>query len=161
MGEHADLQLIDAIELALQAEADAQVFYTAAAAACGDPRGKDMFAQLARFEQSHFENLKLLRANLTGESWSGYTGTEFRLDAPGGGAELDTLQIKSDIDAINLAIQAERKAADGYADLAEKARDPQVVDMFRKLSAEESLHLKVLEDQFFALSNEGHWVWGE
>ena len=31
--------------------------------------------------------------------------------------------------------------------------------MFRKLANEESIHQRILEDEFFALSNQGVWGW--
>lgn len=157
-----DIELAAAIELAMHAELEAAGFYKRAAAGCLDPRGKDMFAQLERFERSHFENLKELRAGLGGERiWQGYAGTDFLPGRPGEGVDLDAPAKQADIDALQLAIEAERRAQAHYDDLAARAKQEAVVEMFRKLSVEEALHEKVLQDQFYALSNQGHWMWGE
>ncbi|MDP8223792.1 MAG: ferritin family protein [Candidatus Lernaella stagnicola] len=157
-----DFSLADAIDLAMQAEADAAAFYAAAAESSTDPRGQDMFGQLARFERAHFESLKRLRESLLSGDWPGYTGTEFLPERPGGNAgTLDDVEKAAAVDVINIALEAEQKAEQAYLDLAERAQAPEIVEMFRKLASEESLHHKVLEDQFYALTNEGHWKWGE
>ena len=37
--------------------------------------------------------------------------------------------------------------------------DPKGQDMFRKLAHEENIHQRILEDEFFSLSNQGTWGW--
>lgn len=162
MTEVADLNLASAIELAMASEKEAEAFYRRAADASADPRGKSMFRQLADFENSHYLNLQRLRGQLGGAPFDGYAGTAFLPEKPAAApVALSDLQIKTDTEAIALAITAEKKAREAYLNLEKQAVSPVVKNMFAKLAAEEELHRKVLEDQFYALSNQGHWIWGE
>ena len=43
--------------------------------------------------------------------------------------------------------------------LAEETEDPKGKAMFRQLAEEERMHERILEDEFFSLSNEGVWGW--
>ena len=43
--------------------------------------------------------------------------------------------------------------------LAEETSEPDGQDMFRKLANEEMIHQRILEDEFFSISNKGVWGW--
>lgn len=153
---------IDAVRLAMKAEQGAAEFYAKAAERTGDPRGRDMFAQLAAFEKSHYTALGSMLENAQTGAFAPYAGTgfaDFRPEQPA--APLSETNMKSDIDALTIAIDAEKKAQAAYREMAESADDPEVLALFHKLAEEEAMHKKVLEDQVYALSNQGHWTWGE
>ncbi len=156
-------ELIEAVKAAMGAELKAADFYKNAADNTSDPAGKNMFLELTRFEQSHHDALSgLLESIQAGGSLSEYAGISFavpKAEAPTGSIPKD--ELTTQIDALTTAIAAEKKAKETYAQLAAKSDDPLLVALFSKLSDEENLHRKVLEDQFYALSNQGHWVWGE
>jgi rubrerythrin len=157
-----DRELAAAIELAMHAEAEAEAFYTRAGESTGDPRGRDMFAQLARFEHHHYVSLQRLHEALRGD-FPGYQAAAALLPERPSAAPL-TLgeqQRKNDVDALTIAIAAETKAAASYRDLSARALADAVKKMFAKLAEEEELHRKVLEDQFFALTNASRWNWGD
>jgi rubrerythrin len=154
--------LTEAIDLAMQAEKDAAAFYHAAAASSADPRGKDMFRQLARFEGHHYASLQRMRAGLELGDFTGYQGPELVPEKPApAGRPLTDAERQTDLDAVNLAIAAEKKARQAYVDLATKATDEAAKLIFERMAGEKALHCKVLEDQFYALANTGHWTWGE
>ena len=146
----------------MQAEQVAAEFYEQAAKRTSNPKGRDMFMQLASFEQAHYRILKKYLESLGVGKFEGYEGTSFseippqvQQSSPTG----DSLQ--TDLDALTLAIEAEKKARAAYIDLAKNSTDDSVSSFFLKLASEENLHRKVLEDQFYTLSNKGLWTWGE
>lgn len=155
--------MIDAVRMAMVAEKNAAEFYKKAAEGTSDPRGKNMFDQLVSFEKSHFEALNSVLESMEQGAFAGYEGYSFEKDNAETPitAKLDEAQLTTAIDALNIAIEAEKKAKEAYTDLAAKSTDEKITDLFTRLAAEEGLHRKVLEDQFLALSNQGYWTWGE
>ncbi|MGZ3604450.1 MAG: ferritin family protein, partial [Thermodesulfobacteriota bacterium] len=67
----------------------------------------------------------------------------------------------TDMDALKIAIREEKKALAYYRSLAELTRDPRGKDMYKRLAGEESLHEKLLNDQYYSLQNTGLWSWGD
>ena len=161
------IDLLGAIELAMEAERQARMMYSKGVEVTSHPRGKELFRQLADFEQSHYDHLKRLRDSLTGSGRSiddGGTST-----APSRGevtGEVEGEPRKQEVlDILNQAIEAEREAQSRYADLARRTPDPAGRAMFRKLSEEEGLHLRILNDEYFHIANQGSWssktLWSE
>ena len=157
---------IEAIKIAMDAEMKAHKKYTQAAQKSSNPKGKDMFSQLAAFELNHYNNLKALFDSLSdGKGWTTYAGTQFS-NPPASGEEESSArekeEIKDDVLAIlSKAIEGEKKACEYYNKLAEETSDPAGKKMFKKLSEEEKLHTKILNDQWYSLNNQGVWVWGD
>jgi rubrerythrin len=56
-------------------------------------------------------------------------------------------------------MELEKEAEREYADLALQSDDPQWYDMFRKLSAEENIHWRILMNAYWTLTNLGTWKW--
>ena len=160
------LGLSDALGIAMEAELKAQAFYTEAAAAVQDPQGRDLLARLAAFEQYHYQKLAELAHALDADGtfidYESRTVEQFAPlidDGETAGTELADLQ---DMPAIlGKAIENEKIAGQQYRSLAEMAEDPQGRAMFRDLANEEAMHQRILEDEFFSLSNKGVWGWSE
>ena len=157
---------LDVIETAMAAEKDAHNFYSRAAQKTQDPKGRDMFSQLADFEMNHFRHLKDLYDSLKGEGkWIAYPGTTFSVKGKKISTELsigeEVGSQADDLDALSMAVKEERKAQKYYSEMAGKAADPLGKDMFKKLAREEELHERVLNDQFYSLNNNGVWTWGD
>jgi len=162
MRESPITDLAQAIQSAINAESDAIKFYDDAAKKSIDPRGRDMFEQLMRFEKAHFISLRQLLDSLNKNPEVHYEGTAFDRLPPGvPRMELLSQYRQTDIDALNIAIEAEKKANAAYTRLAAQTADSAIKNFFAKLAEEEDLHRMVLEDQFFALANKGYWTWGE
>ena len=110
-------EMLEAIHLAMEAELEASSFYAKAAEQTRNPRGRDMFSQLADFEKKHYKNLKqLVEAGREG-GFAGYQGTEFgqvNLEAPS--VKLSPEEIRSDIDAINMAVSIAKKRRIDFLD---------------------------------------------
>jgi rubrerythrin len=160
------IDTLDAIKASMETEMDAHNFYSRAARKTQNPKGRDMFSQLADFEKNHFRHLKALYDSLKKEGkWIAYSGSAF----PKKGKKIrEDLSIKGgigsqadDIDALSMAIKEERKAGKYYLEMAQETEDSTGRDMFKKLAREEELHEKVLNDQFYSLTNSGLWTWGD
>ena len=63
------------------------------------------------------------------------------------------------VDIINLAIEAEKKAQDRYHKIAEMSNDEDGKKIFNRLALEERNHQRILEDEFYQLSNKGIIIW--
>lgn len=154
--------LKDAVIMAMEAEKEAAEFYEQAAGRTNDSTGREMFNQLVSFEKSHYAALKNFFESIDSESFEGYMGTEFSpVASQKQQSPLSDEYLKTDIDAISIAIEAEKKAKEAYVNIAESVKGTKVADFFSRLAKEEELHKKVLEDQFLVLSNKGYWTWGE
>ncbi len=162
MSSVANAELIAAVELARDAEWEAHNYYLTAAGKSADERAKDLFAQLADFEKRHYEALKQWLSTHSAGRFSGYAGMEFRAFKPGlPAAKVPVEQLQSSVDILQMAIEAERHAQQSYLVLAQKAVNERAQQMFRRMAMEEEKHRRILEDQFYALSNKGLWAWGE
>jgi rubrerythrin len=158
------LGLEEALEIAMDAELKAQAFYAQAAVVVQDPRGRDLLGRLAAFEQYHYQKLAELSRSLEGNGqfieYETQTIEQFAPLVGGGetaGTELEALKDEAAI--LSKAIENEEIAGERYRVLAGETDDPASQDMFRKLANEELIHQRILEDEFFALSNQGVWGW--
>ncbi|MDZ7270623.1 MAG: ferritin family protein [candidate division KSB1 bacterium] len=158
------LGMMEAVEMAMAAEKKAQEFYAEAAGKVVNERGRNLLQQLARFEQSHYEALAKLLASLrTSGAFLPYAGTGFApFRAAGEVAGKIEPQRDDALSILQKAIEAETEAYERYRGLASRTTDPHGKEMFEKLAAEELLHRRILNDEFYYLSNRGGiWFWGD
>lgn len=158
------LGIQEALEIALEAELKARAFYAQAAAEVQDPHGRDLLGRLAAFEEYHAHELTELARSLqsTGR-FIAYEGRTMDQFAPvvGSGEATGTLlaELQDVAGILSRAIDNEKIAGERYRQLAEETDDPAGQEMFKKLSQEEAVHQRILEDEFFSLSNKGVWGW--
>lgn len=156
--------LEEALDIAMDAELKAQAFYAQAAVEIRDPQGRDLLGRLAAFEQHHYEKLAELARSLQENGqfieYEGRTVDQF-LPQVGRGETAGILleQMKDEAGILSKAIENEKLAGERYQVLAEETTDPAGQDMFRQLANEEKVHQRILEDEFFSLSNQGTWAW--
>lgn len=154
---------IEAVRIALEAEKNAYQAYSKAAKKTKNPKGKEMFQQLSEFEMNHYKKLKdLLKSLQEKGEWILYEGTPLKKKK----VTLKTKPLKgqdqlTDMDALKMAVREEKKAHAFYRSMAELTRDPRGKDMYKRLAEEESLHEKLLNDQYYSLHNTGIWSWGD
>jgi rubrerythrin len=159
-----DLGLEEALDIAMDAELKAQAFYAQAAAEVQDSHGRDLLGRLAAFEQYHYEQLARLARSLQEDGeFIEYETRAIEQFVPivgrgeAAGTQMDEML---DVPAIlSKAIENEKTAGERYRVLAEETADADGQDMFRKLANEETIHQRILEDEFFSLSNQGVWGW--
>ena len=159
-----ELGIEEAIEIAMEGELRAHAFYAQAAVEIQDQAGRDLLGRLAAFEQHHYQKLAdLARSLRDGRRFICYEASTLEQFAPmvaRGEAASSLLEQYHDVPGIlSQAIENEKNAGLRYRLLVEETSDPDGQDMFRKLSEEENLHQRILEDEFFSLSNKGVWGW--
>lgn len=161
-----NIGLLEAIDIAMDAEMKAHKFYADAVKKVSNERGKNLLQQLAQFEQNHYDKLAELKDSLNKNGkYIAYEGTTFEpFDAraySGDPAKIE--ENKADVlDILVLAIDAETEAHEHYKGMAETTADPDGKSMFEKLADEETLHRRILSDEFYSISNkDGVWAWGE
>jgi rubrerythrin len=158
------LGLEEALDIAMDAELKAQAFYAQAAVEVQDPQGKDLLSRLAAFEQHHYQKLAELARSLqeSGQFIEYETQTVAQFGPfTGKGEASGTLldELKNEAGILGKAIETEKIAGERYQALAAQTDDPAGQDMFKKLVLEEQMHQRILEDEFFSLSNRGVWGW--
>ena len=159
------LGIEEAIEIAMKGELAAQVFYAQAAAEVEDRAGRELLGRLAAFEQHHYRKLAELASSLRQDHRficyeASSTLERFSPLIVRGEAAGSLLEQYHDVPGIlSQAIENEKNAGLRYRLLVDETSDPNGQDMFRKLAEEESLHQRILEDEFFSLSNKGVWGW--
>lgn len=158
------LGLEEALDIAMEAELKAQAFYAQAAIEVQDPQGRDLLSRLAAFEQYHYQKLAELSDSLQHEGrfieYETRTVGQFDPLSSGGEAGGTLVEaLKDEAAILSKAIENEQIAGQRYRALAAETADPRGQAMFRDLANEERMHQRILEDEFFSLSNKGVWGW--
>jgi rubrerythrin len=154
-----DLNFLDAIRMAIEAEETAAAFYGEAAEKTKNPLGRELLQQLADFERYHHDQLVDLEESLCGDgACIIYEGRELDFPVP---EEVETIREADRMSAMGIidsAIEIKRKAEERYAALAEQTKDPNGQAMFERLAEEEHANRRVLEDAYWSLNDRGVWI---
>lgn len=161
-----NLNVLDAIQIAMKAEETARAFYLSARDRVSDPSAQDLLAQLAAYEQYHYTSLATLFDSLNQEKgYIAYTPPDIALPRVSHGFEnghtTKEHNLETVVEILGTAIDAEQSALTRYQELAELTQDPAGRAMFQKLAEEEKVHYRLLSDELYHLSNRGLWVWSE
>jgi rubrerythrin len=161
-----DLKLVDAIQIALQAEKKAVDAYSEAAKNASHEALERLFSGLANFEQHHYDKVAELAASLQKKgkyivyeapSLSILAQSEVEV-AKDAGAVLGGKKV-SLMDVLTLAQNIEQQADKRYAALAEQTSDRDGKAMFQQLAKEEQGHLKLLTTVYWNLNDRGVLSW--
>jgi rubrerythrin len=141
-----------------QKERAARDFYLDAARRTKHPLGRRMFERLAGEETRHAQLLQgwanngLCPVDTTfppvDKEWLAKARAKIREAVKGG---------TTDLDAIELGQEMERKAISFYQDCAGKAADQPSKDLFLRLKAEEDKHLALLTDLYGYMVDPNLW----
>jgi rubrerythrin len=157
--DNQDLNFLDAIRMAIEAEESAAAFYEEAAKKTENPLGRELLGQLADFERYHHTNLLALEDSLCNNgACILYEGRELTFPVPDEIEEIKQADKMSAIGIIEAAIEIKRKAEERYAALAEQTADPNGQAMFERLAEEEHVNRHILERAYWSLNNRGVWV---
>lgn len=159
-----NIGLLEAIEIAMEAEFKANKFYADASQQVTSEQGKNLLKQLADFEQNHYNKLNDLKKSMAEEGkFIKYEGTKF--SSFKASPEISgTIEPNKDevLNILTMAIEAEEKANERYNRMANETTDSDGKDMFEKLAEEEKMHRRILSDEFYNIANKGGmWIWGE
>jgi rubrerythrin len=147
MSEHKK-EVLDAIMQAIEIEKETFDLYTRAEQKTFNPSGKRIFNWLARTEEEHYLKLtELYNSYSDGERWVFYGGTTISLDEEEHGAGFAT----SDFEALEMAMEIEKKGIAHFEHLARTTSDPEGKGMFRTLVNEEKEHLRIIAEKLRAL----------
>ena len=151
-------QCIDALEVSLIIEKQGFIFYDKAAKNATDPRVRAMFSRLADEEKEHIQSLqnkaRFLRPALkkiffsTEESKAENfikNELEGKVFPVPRFQNKESAKAKSDLDALNIGIEAEKRSIEVLARLVDQEKKMDVRMIFNHLLAEERKHLVALE----------------
>ena len=138
---------------AIYREMGARNFYKRISGAIQNPEGKEKFRRLASDEERH--RVKL-------EGWyEKLFGTTFIADRKEmAEAEIEGVHVGEKtgaMQALDIAIQAELKAEDFYANQAETVAQPEFKELLLKLSTEEHGHYELLLAERNAMTGGFYW----
>ncbi len=141
-------EMLDAVMRALELEKETFDFYTRAEQKTFNPAGKRIFRWLARTEEEHYLKLTELFSSLgQGGRWVFYGGTTIALEPDGPGEKqigFDT----SDLEALEIAMDIEKRGIAYFDELAQKTTDPDGRGMLETLRDEEKEHLRIIAEKY-------------
>jgi len=151
------------LKTAIDVEVNGMSTYTAFADKTQNENGKNMFRKLAKDEEEHEIMLKEQLEHLTKNgTWKEIQIPQSKLQSlvP----EVREKQIRTkgkaklgEIDALNTALDMERKTAEYYREQAEKIEDTQAKAMFSQLAEWEDSHFDLIQAELDSLKNTGMW----
>lgn len=153
--------VVEAIKMALQIEKEGQHFYEDAAQRTENELGKKMFESLANDEMIHVETFQKMFDTITGtEEWrklAEVTPKVGKVPVFEGTVEKRGNINQSDLEALRIALERERKSIDLYSKTAEAARDSLAKKIFDRIKEEEKYHYDLLQAQRDYLTKSGFW----
>ena len=160
MGNLNQETMIQAIKKAMDEELRAAEFFEKAMNQTADPGAQKMFKQLAAFQKQHVQNLDFALKSIDGGELGEPTRARFRIIRPNTPpVDLTDIQVKTDKEALEVGIEAQKKRRTTYLDLAYEATTPSVAEFFNGLADEEKRHLEMLQEQYLSINKTGKWSW--
>ena len=158
MALHVDFSRLDAqdvLDLAIQVEQEAEDNYEQLSswmAGDGNTAAAQFFKKMAGFEAKHREQLGQRRELLFGDASPRHSDrAAWEVEQPDYASIGRAVTLEQ---AFELAMEAERRAGDYYAEAIDYASDPAVIELFRGLKRAEDEHLRLLEEQRARLAGE-------
>ncbi|MCF6147361.1 MAG: ferritin family protein [Candidatus Kuenenia sp.] len=153
----------EALRIAINMEKEGLVFYSTMAENTKDARAKEIFAKLAEEEKEHMDTFQRIYDSLPSSqdqmvSCEDYTAEEYLKHLVDTGvftqknkAKELALQIKNDVDALKIGIQAEKEAILYYREALQHTKNNDGRKAFEQLIHEEKKHLNLLAKQIALL----------
>lgn len=153
----------EALRIAINMEKEGKVFYTALAENAKDSGVKEIFAKLAQDEEDHMDTFQRIYDSLPSPQEQIYAGEDYTADeylkhlvdtgvfTRKDSAKVLALQIKSDVDALKIGIQAEKDAILYYREVIQHTKNDDGRKAFEQLLNEEKTHLHLLAKQMTLL----------
>ena len=158
--ESSTTNIDDLLNEAMNSELQAKEFYLYASEKAESNAGKKLFKELADFEQNHYDKVKgIIELRKNGQKVEDVTSSQ---DIPSVSSEIEgEFEPNKDevIMVINLAINAEKNAQARYEKIAKMIEDVKEKEIFTSLAQDERNHQKILEDEFYHISNKGTIIW--
>ena len=155
----------DALELTLAVERLGYTFYTNAAKKTQNGSGREMFRRLAAEESDHLRRLQAEHESLLKENqWLRREPARLPISrkiAQEIFPQKELMRLKvtdrtSEIDALHIAMDLERRSQDFFKTLAEQLSDPNGRKAFLQFAKEEEGHLEELRAEYKTVGGKGH-----
>lgn len=151
MSEHHK-EMLDAVMRAMEIEKETFDFYTRAEQKTFNPSGKRIFRWLAKSEEVHYLKMTELYSSLQdGGRWVYYGGSTINLEPEGEGEKAVGFNT-DDKEALEIAMEIEKKAMSYFEDLERNTSDPEGKGMFRTLITEEQGHHRIIMEMYNSLT---------
>jgi len=161
-----DLNVVDAIQMALESEKRAVAAYSDAAKNAPHAALEEMFNSLAGLEQHHYDKVAELSASL--QKKAKYIVYEASAISISPQSEIEISGVAGDVlggakvslmDVLTMAQNIEQQLGKRYAALAKQTSDRDGKAMFEWLAKEEEGHLKLLTTVYWNLNDRGVLAW--
>ncbi len=148
---------------ALKLELRGKEFFLQAAGLTHNELGKKMFERLAAEEVHHLETFSRLFTQVLGSD-------DWKKEIPAAELKENSEVIekllnrmkgaggKSDIEALSVGLELEKKAIEHFRGAAAAATQPKTKEIFEAIAAEERFHYDLLQAQLDSLQNTGFWL---
>lgn len=153
--EKVSFQCMDAMEISLCIEKEGLLFYESAGKKVKDSRVREVFSRLADEEREHIQTLqeksRFLQPAIAGRSrpkehLDRFMDGELKGKIFPSFKDLNTNDIQSDKQALELGIESEKRSIEMLQGLLEKERKLDVKAIFSHLLVEEKKHLSQLQE---------------
>ncbi len=138
----------DVLDVAIQVEEEAEENYEQLAGwmkADGNDEVAQFFAKMARLEHLHRNQIAKRRHALFGDAPARHSSRAvWEVEQPEYGEIDGAMTLEK---AFDLAMDAERRAGEYYANALDYASDQQVIELFENLRDSEAEHLRLLREQ--------------
>jgi rubrerythrin len=155
-------EAIEAIKTAIQMEKDGLRYYKEAAEKTENEFAKKTFLRIAKDEAVHLKTFQQMFDTVTGsEEWrdlAEFTPKVGRVPIFEGEIEKKGNVNPSEVDALRIAIDNERKGIEHYKKAAAAAGDKMAKEIFDKIQKEEEYHYDLLQAQLDYLTKSGFWL---
>jgi rubrerythrin len=155
----------EALKIAISVEEEGSEFYSTIMNNTKDVRIKEVFSKLASDEKEHISQFQKIYAEISPSTSPIQGCEEYTIDlylkhlidtgifSRKGEAKRLAGEVKTDIDALKIGIQAEKDAILYYSEAAENTKHSAGKRAFELLINEEKEHLRLLAEQLTVLKN--------
>jgi rubrerythrin len=154
----------EVIREAVRLEVQGWAFFSSAAAATEDPRGKVMFERLAADEQEHLRAFtELISRRTGGQAWKRYLREEEQRSAP----EIEALRERlllvdrkkgaDELEALRIGMELERKAIEFFEGMARRSPSAAARELAQEICEQERAHYDLLQAQYDSVHGSGFW----
>lgn len=157
----------EALKIAINIEEEGLEFYSILMKSVKDDKAKDIFSKLASAEKKHLALFQKAYLDITSPANPAQGCEDYTVDlylkdlvdtgifTKKGEARRLASEIKTDIDALKIGIQAEKDSILYYTEAAKNTKYEAGRKAFEQLANEEKKHLKMLAEQLKAVKHAG------
>ena len=161
--KHENFNDAEALKIAINIEEEGLAFYSILMKNAKDEKVKEIFSKLALAEKKHLALFQKAYAEITSPASTVQGCEDYTVDlylkyladtgifTKKGEARRLASEITTDVEALNIGIQAEKDSILYYTEAAKNTKYPAGKTAFEQLANEEKKHLKLLAKQLKAL----------